>query len=304
MKNIRIGTRGSPLALIQTQEVMDKLLEYHPFLKGRLEVIPIKTAGDTIMDRSLIDLGGKSLFTKEIEHALLKEEIDLAVHSMKDVTVDCLEGLLFPAMLEREDPRDALISRGGIPFETLPKGTLFGTSSLRRQAYVLNKFPHVTPISLRGNVSTRIEKVKTGEVDATLLAVAGLKRLGLMNEITQILSLEDCLPAVAQGAIGIQCREKDFNLLEILSPINHPVTFATITAERAFMKTLNGSCRTPVAAYATFEGETLTLKGMICNPNGHNMRFVTHKGLASHSKKIGCEAANILLKEGTCPTFS
>ncbi|MBX9786010.1 MAG: hydroxymethylbilane synthase [Alphaproteobacteria bacterium] len=304
MKSIRIGTRGSPLALIQTQEVMGKLLEHHPFLKGYLEVIPIKTIGDTIMDRSLIDLGGKSLFTKEIEQALLKEEIDLAVHSMKDVTVDCLEGLLFPAILEREDPRDALISREGISLETLPKGALFGTSSLRRQAYILNKFPHITPTSLRGNVNTRIEKIKTGEVDAALLAVAGLKRLGLMEEITQILSLEDCLPAVAQGAIGIQCREKDFNLLKLLSSINHSETFAAVTAERAFMKTLNGSCRTPIAAYATLEGEILTLKGMISDPNGHNMRFVTYKGLPSHPKEIGCKAANILLKEGTCPTFS
>ncbi|MDZ4322898.1 MAG: hydroxymethylbilane synthase, partial [Alphaproteobacteria bacterium] len=153
-------------------------------------------------------------------------------------------------------------------------------------------------------VSTRIEKIKTGDVDAALLAVAGLKRLGLMDEITQILSLEDCLPAVAQGAIGIQCREKDFNLLELLSSINHPVTFTTITAERAFMKTLNGSCRTPIAAYATLEGETLTLKGMISNPNGYNMRFVTHKGLSSHPEDVGRDAANILLKEGACPTFS
>jgi len=304
MKSIRIGTRGSPLALIQTQKVMDKLLEHHPFLKGRLEVVPIKTTGDTIVDRSLIDLGGKSLFTKEIEHALQKEEIDLAVHSMKDVTVDGLEGLFFPAMLEREDPRDALISREGVVFENLLPGALFGTSSLRRQAYVLNKFPHFKVTSLRGNVMTRIEKVRTGEINATLLAVAGLKRLGLMDEITQILSLDEYIPAVAQGAIGVQCRETDETLLEILVPLNHHPTFIAVTAERAFMKTLNGSCRTPIAAYAFLEGNVLYLKGMISDPQGQNMRFVSHKGLSSHPEEIGVGAAQILLKEGSCPTFS
>lgn len=304
MKSIRIGTRGSPLALIQTQKVVDKLLEHHPFLKGRLEVVPIKTTGDTIVDRSLIDLGGKSLFTKEIEHALQKEEIDLAVHSMKDVTVNGLKGLFFPAMLEREDPRDALISRDGIGFEDLPPGALFGTSSLRRQSYILNKFPHLKVTSLRGNVMTRIEKVRTGEIDATLLAVAGLKRLGLMDEITQILSLDEYIPAVAQGAIGVQCRESDKTLLEILSPLNHHPTFIAVTAERAFMKTLNGSCRTPIAAYAFIESDALCLKGMISDPQGQNMRFVNHKGLSSHPEEIGVGAAQILLKEDSCPTFS
>lgn len=302
MKTIRLGTRGSPLALIQTQLVLEGLGACHPALKGRFEVVPIKTTGDVIVDRSLIDLGGKSLFTKEIEQALAEGTIDLAVHSMKDVTVDCLPGLVFPAMLEREDPRDALISGAGLSLENLPKGALFGTSSLRRQAYVLHTFPHVTPVSLRGNVATRIEKIRKGEMAATLLAVAGLKRLGLMDEITEILPLEDCLPAVAQGAIGVQCRADDSFCLDLLAPLNHGPTFEAVTAERAFMRDLNGSCRTPIAAHASITQGILMLKGMLSDPNGQNMRFVTHSGSAAQAERIGREAA-ALLKKTPCPTF-
>ena len=294
MKCIRIGTRGSPLALIQTQEVMDKLLTFYPFLKGKLEVVPIKTTGDVIVDRSLIDLGGKSLFTKEIEQALLNRNIDMAVHSMKDVTVEIPKGLIIPVILEREDPRDALISRDNLRFDELPKGTLFGTSSLRRQAYVLQRFPHFQVTSLRGNVSTRIAKIEAGKIDAALFAVAGLKRQGLLEKITQILPLKECLPAVAQGALGVQCRKEDHDLLEILHPLNHPPSFQAISFERAFMKALHGSCRTPIAAHAILKGESLYFKGMICEPDGNNMRFVSHKGLPSEAEKVGREAVTLL----------
>ena len=286
-----IGTRGSTLALIQTQEVLQALQTHHPALKGRLEVIPIKTTGDTIVDRSLVDLGGKSLFTKEIEHSLLKKDIDIAVHSMKDVAAEVPEGLIYPAMLEREDPRDALITRDGHRLEDLTIGALFGTSSLRRQAHVLNKFPHLQVTSLRGNVPTRLQKIETGELDATLLAVAGLKRLGLLEKATQILSLDDFLPAVAQGAIGIQCREEDEELLSLLAPLNHHPTFQSITAERAFMKALNGSCRTPIAAYGYIEEKILFLRGMTSEPDGQNMRFISHQGSVFQAESIGKEAA-------------
>jgi len=299
----RIGTRGSPLSLIQTREVMRAFEIRHPDLKGRLEVVPMKTTGDTIVDRSLIDLGGKSLFTKEIETALLKGSIDLAVHSMKDMSAEFPSGLIVPAMLEREDPRDALITREGQRLEDLPNGALFGTSSLRRQAFVLQKFPRLQSVSLRGNVQTRLLKIEKGDIAATLLAVAGLKRLDLLEKATQILSLEEFLPAVAQGAIGIQCREEDSDLLALLAPLNHQATYQAVSAERAFMKALNGSCRTPIAAYGMIEGETLSLKGMLSEPQGHNMRFVSHSGSASQAEDIGRDAAQ-LLQEKACAVSS
>lgn len=289
MKSCRIGTRGSPLALIQTQEVLTALQLHYPALT--IEIVPIKTTGDTIVDRSLTDIGGKSLFTKEIEIALLKGEIDLAVHSMKDVAADVPEGLTFPAMLPREDPRDALVTYKGQALEDLPKEALFGTSSLRRQAHVLSKYPDFQVTSLRGNVATRLEKVETGEVTATLLAVAGLKRMGLLEKATQILEVDDFLPAIAQGAIGIQCRQEDH---DFFTPLNHISTFQAVSAERAFMKALQGSCRTPMAGYAYIKGEILFFKGMVSDPQGQKMRFVSHEGPALESKRIGEEAAERL----------
>jgi hydroxymethylbilane synthase len=291
MTILRIGTRGSPLALAQTREVITALEHNHPSLKGRTEVVALKTTGDTIVDRSLTDVGGKSLFTKEIEMALLKGEIDLAVHSMKDVAADLPQGLVFPAMLEREDPRDALITRNGALLEDLPPGSLFGTSSLRRQVYVLHHYPHLHITLLRGNVATRLEKIMTGAIGATLLAVAGLKRLGLLEMATKILGVEECLPAIAQGAIGMQCREEDKDVLELLAPLNHLTTFQAVSAERAFLKALNGSCRTPMAGYGYIEGETLVFKGMISEPNGENMRFIVHQGPVADAPLIGREAA-------------
>jgi hydroxymethylbilane synthase len=303
MRLFRIGTRGSPLALIQTHEVLNALEWHHSRLKDRMGIVPIKTTGDTIVDRSLSDLGGKSLFTKEIEKALLTGTIDLAVHSMKDMATDSPPGLTVAAMLEREDPRDALITRQGRLLEDLPAGALFGTSSLRRQAQVLHKFPHFQVTSLRGNVDTRLQKIEKGDIDATLLAVAGLKRLGLLKKATQILSLDAYLPAVAQGAIGIQCREEDRELLELLTPLNHPPTFQAVTAERAFLKALNGSCRTPIAAYGYIEDKILFLKGMISDPQGHTMQFVSHQGLAAQAETVGNEAAQLLQKKA-CITSS
>jgi len=294
MKRIRIGTRGSALALTQTDIVIRTLVAHHPILKNHIEIVPIKTTGDVIVDRSLVDLGGKSLFTKEIEVALSSKEIDIAVHSMKDVTADVPQGLVFPAILEREDPRDALITRDGKLFEDFAPGSLFGTSSLRRQAHVLQKYPQFKVASLRGNVPNRFQKVMDGEFDATLLAAAGLKRLGILDKATQILSVDDFLPAVAQGALGIQCRADDEETLELLRPLNHLPSFQAVTAERAFMRDLNGSCRTPIAGYAYIEGETLVFKGMVSEPEGKNMRFVTQSGHATLAEEIGREAARCI----------
>jgi len=244
----------------------------------------------------LTDVGGKSLFTKEIEEALLTGTIDLAVHSMKDVSAEVPEGLVFPAILQREDPRDALITSGGRLLEEFPKGAFFGTSSLRRQAYILSKYPHFQTTSLRGNVATRLEKVDKGKIDATLLAVAGLKRLGLLEKATKILDLEEFLPAIAQGAIGIQARKDDQVTLDLLAPLNHLPTFHAVNAERAFMKVLQGSCRTPMAAHAYVNKEILMFKGMVCNPDGSQMRFTSRNGPVSQALLIGQEAA-LELKE-------
>ncbi len=289
MKPLRIGTRGSPLALLQTQEVIAGLAAHYPALT--VEIVPIKTTGDTIVDRSLVDVGGKSLFTKEIEISLLKGEIDLAVHSMKDVTADVPEGLIIPSMLEREDPRDALITYKNKPLEELPVGARVGTSSLRRQAYVLHQYPHLSVVSFRGNVATRLEKVERGDVAATLLAVAGLKRLGLLDKATHILDLDQFLPAVAQGAIGIQCRTDDACSLDYLASLNHLPTFQAVSAERAFMKALNGSCRTPLAGYGYLEEDTLIFRGMMSDAEGKEMKFITHSGPASCAVRVGEEAA-------------
>lgn len=302
-KFFRIGTRESPLALIQTNEARRSLEHHHPNLKGYIQIVPLKTTGDTILDRSLTDVGGKSLFTKEIETALLEGFIDLAVHSMKDMAADHPQGLTVPSMLEREDPRDALITREGRFLDELPEGAVFGTSSLRRQAFILQKFPHMKTISLRGNVGTRLKKVENGEIDATLLAVAGLKRLSLLEKASSILPLDDFIPAVGQGAIGLQCRETDTDTLEILAPLNHLSTFYAVTAERAFMKALNGSCRTPLAGYAYIENSQLILRGMVSDPQGQDMRIISHSGLVSEAEEVGREAA-LGLKEMKCLTSS
>lgn len=303
MKTLRIGTRGSKLALIQTDIVIRAIVAHHPKMIDRIEIVPIKTTGDTIVDRSLTDLGGKSLFTKEIEDALSTKNIDIAVHSMKDVTADVPKGLVFPAMLEREDPRDALITREGKRFEDFSTGALFGTSSLRRQAHVLQKYPHFKVATLRGNVPTRFQKVMDGEFDATLLAAAGLKRLNMLDKATQILSVDEFLPAVAQGALGIQCREEDESTLELLRPLNHLLTFQAVTAERAFMRDMNGSCRTPIAGYAYIENDILHFKGMVSEPEGKNMHYVTHKGPVTEAEKIGSEAARLIVEQ-SCIMFS
>lgn len=270
-KKYRIGTRGSPLALAQAYETRNRLIEAHPDkgLEDRLEVIAIKTTGDQIQDRALSEVGGKGLFVKEIEESLLRGDIDFAVHSMKDMETTLPSDLVIDCILPREDPRDAFISASGETLDNLPEGAMVGTSSLRRQALILNKRPDLKVCIFRGAVDTRLRKLKEGQADATLLAVAGLNRLGKASVITHVLEKDQMLPAVAQGAIGIERRANDTEIADLLAPINHLVSKQRIDAERSMLAVLDGSCRTPIAGYAEIlpDGQ-LILWASLLSPDG------------------------------------
>lgn len=266
---IRIGTRASKLAIAQSEEVKARLLAAYPQMQPtQFEIVPMTTTGDAVQDRTLSEIGGKGLFTKEIEEALLDGSIDIAVHSMKDMPTELPEGLVIPCLLEREDPRDAFISNTSVGVDALPLYAVIGTASLRRGAQLKAHRPDLEIIPLRGNVQTRLRKLGEGVCDATLLAVAGLKRLGMEGVITTALPETVCLPAVAQGAIGVECRADNPQLIAWLSAIHHEDTALCIVAERSFLAELDGSCRTPIAGLATRNGDTLSLEGLIAKPNG------------------------------------
>lgn len=264
-RTLRLGTRGSKLAMVQAEMVRAALAA-----KGfaGVQIVVLKTSGDRIQDRSLADAGGKGLFTKELEEALLDERIDLAVHSMKDVPVAVPPGLAMSALLPREDPRDAFISAKYKSFAELPKGAVFGTSSARRHAQVARARPDLQIKLLRGNVDTRLAKLDAGDYDAMLLAVAGLKRLGLEKRITACLDTKDWLPALAQGAIGIEIRETDTEAREITAQLNDKTTEVALTCERAFQAALDGSCRTAIGGLAMFEDNVLHFRGEVLAPDG------------------------------------
>ncbi len=291
---LRLGTRGSPLALAQTREVCQRLGETHPELavEGALETVVIKTSGDKIQDRTLAEIGGKGLFTKEIEEALLAGVIDLAVHSMKDMPTRLPEGLAITTLLPREDPRDALFARAGGSLAELPAGAVVGTASLRRQALVLLARPDVTVVPIRGNVDTRLRKLREGQVDATLLAVAGLKRLGRGREITAALAPEEMLPAVAQGAIGLETRSGDQGTATWLVALNDEATALRVSAERACLAALDGSCRTPIAAYAELQGggAGIWLRALVALPDGSTAHRVERRGPANDAEALGRDA--------------
>ena len=269
-KLLRIGTRGSPLALIQASYVERQLRFYHTDLTAdAAEIVPIQTTGDKIQGKTLAMIGGKGLFTKELDAALLASEVDIAVHSMKDMPTALPSGIIIGCVLPREDPRDALISRDGVSYADLPCDAVIGTASLRRCSQLLAHRPGVRVVPLRGNVETRLAKLGSGLVDATLLAVAGLKRLGRADVITEILSTEDMLPAVAQGAIAVVCRASDSEMIEFLQDLNHPETLSSVTAERAFLEHLDGSCQTPIAALAEIKGAgRMVISGLLAAPDG------------------------------------
>jgi hydroxymethylbilane synthase len=251
-KRIRIGTRASQLALWQANWIKECLIRQHPDLDVQIE--KIKTTGDKILDVSLAKIGGKGLFVKEIENALLDNSVDIAVHSMKDVPTELPESLGIVAVSKREDPRDALLSRDEIRIEDLPVGATIGTSSLRRQAQLLNRKPDFSIQPLRGNINTRLRKLKEGQYDAIILAYAGVKRLGWEGEVTEIIDPEVMLPAIGQGALGIEARLDDDRTLDRISFLNDPETSVCVLAERSFLHRLEGGCQVPIAAYATVKG--------------------------------------------------
>jgi hydroxymethylbilane synthase len=261
---LRIGTRGSALALAQANLVRDALAQHGV----ATEIVPLKTTGDRITDRPLADIGGKGLFTKELEEALLDGRIDLAVHSMKDVPPDVPGGLKIAALLRREDARDVFISRKARTLAELPKDARVGTSSVRRQAQVLGARSDVEIVSLRGNVDTRLRKLESGQYEAIILALAGLKRLGLEDRTTTIFSLEEWLPALSQGAVGIEVRSDDARTNESVTPLNDLPTAIALACERSFQSALDGSCRSPIGGYASFENGVLTFRGEVIAPDG------------------------------------
>jgi hydroxymethylbilane synthase len=295
-KQIRIGTRGSALALWQAEWVKSELLKKYPGMTVTL--VTIKTTGDKILDVPLAQVGGKGLFVKEIEEAMLSEEIDIAVHSMKDVPTQFPDGLHLGAVTKREDPRDALLSRNNVLFKDLPSGANIGTSSLRRQAQLMSVRRDLVIHQLRGNVDTRIRKLKDGLFDAIILAAAGVKRLGLAGNVTEYLSPEICLPAIGQGALGIECRVDDRELNDCISFFNHPESRVCVTGERALLRRLEGGCQVPIACYGELKQGALLLTGLVGSVDGARIIKDSVKGAPETAEKLGVTLAEKLLSQG------
>ena len=294
---LRIGTRGSPLALAQTAIVARHLKAAHAALAAvaALDVVVIKTTGDRVLDRPLADVGGKGLFSKEIDEAMLAGRLDIAVHSVKDMETWLAGGIVLAAVIEREDPRDVLVSTKATSLAGLPRGGVVATASLRRQAQILHRRPDLRVQALRGNVETRLRKLKEGAADATLLALAGLRRLGLEREATAILEADEILPAVGQGAIGVTCNAGDARARALLAAIDHAPSKARVAAERAMLAALDGSCRTPIAGLAETDGNGgLTLKGLVARPDGSKLIETSRAGSEADAEKIGRDAGDEL----------
>lgn len=302
-RRFRIGTRGSKLALVQAHMVAAELAKaLGAPVEEVSEIVIFKTQGDIVLDRNLSEIGGKGLFTAELEEALHNGGIDLAVHSMKDMPTVLPDGLLIDCILEREDPRDAFLSSKGASLAELPKNAIVGTSSLRRGAQVLAKRPDVTIVPFRGNVQTRLKKLADGVADATMLAMAGLARLDLGAEATAPLSPDEMLPAVAQGAIGVERRAGDEEAARLLATFHHAESGLRIDAERAMLKVLDGSCRTPIAALAEISGKRMSLRGMILTPDGREVLETSRDGLAKDAVAMGIDAGEEL-KSRAGPQF-
>ncbi|WP_210496594.1 hydroxymethylbilane synthase [Microvirga antarctica] len=285
-----IGTRASPLALAQAHETQSRLMIAHGWAAETLPLAPIKTTGDAIQDRALSEAGGKGLFTKELDIALLEGAIDLGVHSAKDLPTGLPDGIVIAGYLPREDVRDAFISRDYKGIGDLPEGAIVGSASLRRQAQLRRLRPDLTVTLLRGNVQTRLAKLERGEVHATLLAMAGLRRLGLTDHVTTILDTNDFLPAVGQGAIAITIRADDERVRTALEPILDPETGHAVAAERSFLTVLDGSCRTPIAGHARIVGDALEIRGLVLRPNGADSLDVVRHGHVDDAAALGREA--------------
>ena len=301
---LRIGSRGSPLALAQARETRARLAAAHRVAEDAIAIVTIRTSGDAIQDRPLAEVGGKGLFTKEIEQALEDGAIDLAVHSSKDMPTVLPAGLVLTACLPREDVRDVFISRKAARLADLPHGAIVGTASLRRQAMVKRLRPDIAVVNFRGNVETRLRKLDDGVVDATLLAYAGLKRLGRADAATAVLDIDDFLPAVGQGAIGIETRESDVHTRDAVAAINHPDTLVALSAERAFLAVLDGSCRTPIAGHARIENGAVSFRGMILRPDGSEALETARAGSVADAALLGRDAGRELKSRAPSDFFA
>ena len=294
---LKIGTRGSPLALAQAHETRARLMEAHGLPEAAFTIKVIQTTGDAVQDRPLSEIGGKGLFTKEIQQALLDRRIDIAVHSMKDVATQLPDELVIDCTLPREDVRDAFISRKYTSIEELPMGAVVGTSSLRRRAQLLTMRPDLELVEFRGNVQTRLKKLDNGVAEATFLACAGLRRLGNFD-IANPIETSVMLPACAQGAVGIERRRGDEVAQAVLSPIHHAKTFTRINAERAFLAELDGSCRTPIGGLLELDGDRFTFRGEIIRPDGSQRFGGKWEGAVSEATEISAEAGRELRAKG------
>jgi hydroxymethylbilane synthase len=296
LKTLRLGTRKSQLALWQAEYVRAQLMRHHPGL--RVELVTMTTEGDRILDRSLAKIGGKGLFIKELEQGLLENHTDIAVHSMKDVTATLPPTLHIPVICEREDARDAFISNQYDTLAALPKGARVGTSSLRRQCQLREAYPHLEILTLRGNVNTRLSKLDAGEYEAILLAVAGVKRLGMEARIRERLDTTVSLPAVGQGAVSIECRIDDKATNELIAPLNHRATQLCVTAERAMNAHLDGGCQVPIGGYAELHGDMLHLRGLVGEPDGSRLLRAEIRGVSAQAETLGAQLAQELLAKG------
>jgi len=291
---IILGSRGSALALAQTRETRERLMTAWPELRedGAIEIRTVKTTGDVVRDRPLAELGGKGLFIKEVEGELLSGAIDAAVHSMKDMETSVTDATILAAVLPREDPRDAFVSPHAESFEALPEGARVGTASVRRAALVLNRRPDLEVVMFRGNVDTRLRKLKEGEAEATFLAVCGLKRLDMEHAITRAMDIDEFPPPVSQGAIGVQCRDgnasaRDADIARWLSALDDAPSRARVTAERAMLAALDGSCRTPISGHAVLEGDRLSLNGLVLSLDGRQSHAGSASAAAADAEALG-----------------
>ncbi len=299
MKNntLRIATRKSPLALWQTHHVRETLLRFYPELQ--IDIVEMTTKGDKILDTPLAKIGGKGLFVKELENALLEDRADIAVHSMKDVPVELPEGLHLPVIMRREEPFDAFVSNTYATLAALPEGAIVGTSSLRRQSQLLAHRPDLQIRSLRGNVGTRLSKLDNGDYDAIVLAAVGLKRLGLVERIREILDSTIMLPAIGQGAIGIECRQDDLETRQHIDNLNDPETQDCVIAERALNESLEGGCQVPIAGYAEIQSsENLTMRGLVGDIEGQHILRHNLQGARHLAAELGKSLAKVLLTQG------
>lgn len=294
--NIRIGTRGSKLALVQANMVAERIRKEMP--DAVIEIRIIKTSGDIMQDVSLLKIGGKGVFVKEIEDALLAGNIDLAVHSMKDVPTEIPAGLEFAAILPREDVRDILVSRNNRKLEQMPRRAIIGTGSMRRSAQLLAVMPDLQIVPLRGNLDTRLKKIETENLDGVIVAAAGVKRMGLAEKITQYLPLETVLPAPGQGALGLEIRNHDRERRELLRKLNHVPTCMAVSAERSFLYHLGGGCLLPIAALGKIEGDNLVLEGLVVSPDGSTVIRDTVAGNAGAAEELGKKLATIIMNKG------